>query len=148
LTKKGSQTTAVAVEVEQELTLLRGFRDLVAERFGYWMGRKLTQQEMNEATKEERKAVREVHKSINIEEFITNSDIDGYKQKLEDLKGARKVVTEKSKPFREKISPLGQAIRYLDNVAIPDALKELGTPVQPRFSISDYIKKQLAQHKK
>jgi len=145
---KSATAEAVAVEVEQELTLLRGFRDLVGERFGYWMGRRLTQQEMNDTTKEERKAVREIHKSINIEEFITNSDIEGYKQKLEDLKEARKVVTEKSKPFREKISPLGQAIRYLDNIAIPDALKELGTPIQPRFSISEYIQKQLKQHKK
>jgi len=142
------KTEQVVVEVEQELVLLRGFRDLVAERFGYFMGRRLTQQEMNEKTEEERKAVREVRKSINIEEFIQNSDLEGYKGKLQELDAARNVVKEKSKPFREKISPLGKAIRFLDNVAIPDALKELGTPVQPRFSISDYIEKQLAQQKK
>ena len=142
------KTEQVVVEVEQELVLLRGFRDLVAERFGYFMGRRLTQQEMNEKTEEERKAVREVRKSINIEEFIQNSDLEGYKSKLQELDAARKVVSEKAKPFREKISPLTKAVRFLDNVAIPDALKELGCPVQPRFSISDYIEKQLAQQKK
>lgn len=132
---------AVPKEVEQELTLLRGFRDLVGERWGYWLGRRVTQQEMNEKTKDERAKVREIRKEINehIEEYITNSDIETYKAKVSELAEAKKVVAKVSKPFREKISPLVKAVRYLDNVAIPDALKELGTPVQPRFSLSKWI---------
>lgn len=144
----GQAEITIPAEVEVELTNLRGFRDLVGERFGYWLGRRLKQTEMNDATKEERKAVSEVRKSINIEEFIQNSDLDGYKTKLQELDAARKVVSDKAKPFREKISPLTSAVGFLDKVAIPDALKELGTPVQPRFSLSEFVKTQLAQQKK
>lgn len=128
-------------EVEEELTNLRGFRDLVGERWGYWLGRRVKQGELSEATKEERKAVREIRKGItdNLEETIRNSDIEGYLKQVKALKEAREVVSKKSKPFREKINPLSKAVRYMDNVAIPDALKELGTPIQPRFSLSDYV---------
>jgi len=149
LPKKGSEATAVTVEVEQELTLLRGFRDLVGERFGYWMGRRLTQQELNDATKEERKVTREIRKTIkdNLPTWIENADIDSFNGKNEELAEANKVVKEKSKPFREKIAPLSKGIRYIDNIAIPDALKELGTPVQPRFKLSEYIDKRIAEQK-
>lgn len=136
-------TTQIAIpeEVEKEVTLLRGFRDLVAERMGYWLGRRLTQQEMNEKTADERKKVREIRKEItdNLEDYIRNAQIDTYLSKVQALKDAKAVVTKASKPFRKKISPLSKATRYLDNVAIPDALKELGTPVQPRFSLSKWI---------
>ena len=127
----------------QEYTMLTGFRDLVGERAGYDLGRRLTQADMSEKTKEERKTAREIRKEItdSLEEYIKNSDIDTYLSKRKDLKTAREVVSKKSKPFREKISPLTRALKYLDNTAIPDALKELGTPVQERFSLSDWIKK-------
>lgn len=136
-------------EIQQEVTMLRGFRDLVGERWGYFLGRRMTQAELNDKTKEERKAVREIRKDItdNLEGYIKNSDIDTYLSKTKDLKGAREVVSKKAKPFREKINPLSKAQRYLDTVAIPDALKELGTPVQPRFSLSKWITEAMKSEK-
>ena len=121
--------------------MLRGFRDLVGERWGYFLGRRMTQADMNEKTKEERKTVSTIRKEIadNLEEYIKTSDIDTYLSKTKNLKDAKEVVSKKSKPFREKINPLSKAQRYLDTVAIPDALKEIGTPVQPRFSLSKWI---------
>lgn len=150
LPKPQPQAVTVPVEVEEELTNLRGFRDLVGERWGYWLGRKLTQHEMNEKTAEPRKKAREIRKGItdNLEKFITESDIDGYHEKMGELKEAKKVVKEAQEPFRKKINPLGRAVRFLDTVAIPDALKELGTPVQPRFSLSDFVKQALESAKK
>jgi len=122
--------------------LLRGFRDLVGERWGYFLGRRLTQTEMTEKTEAERKAVAEIRKAIigdNLKTIIAKADITTYETKLSEMKSARETLNKVAKPFREKISPLAKAQRYLDNVAIPDALKELGTPVQPRFSLSKWI---------
>jgi len=141
----------VALPVEEEVKLLRGFRDLVGERYGYFMGRRLTQQEMTEKTEAERKAVAEVRKDItgdNLKTIIANADIKTYETKLSEVKSARETLSKVSKPFREKISPLAKAQRYLDNVAIPDALKELGTPVQPRFSLSKWLETAIASQKK
>ena len=142
-----SETTQVAVEVEEEMTNLRGFRDLVGERWGYWMGRKLTQHEMNEKSADERKKAREIRKAIsnNLETYIKESDIEGYHAKMGELKEAKEVVKKAQAPFRKKINPLSKAVRFLDTVAIPDALKELGTPVQPRFSLSEFVKQALAK---
>jgi len=131
--------------------LLRGFRDLIGERWGYFLGRRLTQQDMNQKTEAERKAVAEIRKDItgdNLKTIISKADIGTYENKLSDLKTARETLSKATKPFREKISPLAKAQRYLDNVAIPDALKELGTPVQPRFSLSKWIGDALASAKK
>lgn len=131
----------ITEEVDKELTLLRGFRDLVGERFGYFLGRRVKQAEMNDATKEERKAANAISKEIkeNLPTYIKEAQIDVYVSKVEALKEAREVVAKKTKPFREKINPLSKAQKYLDMVAIPDALKELGTPVQPRFSLSTWV---------
>ena len=137
-----TKTVQLPEEVEQELTMLRGFRDLVGERWGYFLGRKLTQQEMNEKTKTERKAVNEARKAItgeNLDNIIINSDIEGFKKAVKNIKDKREVVSKKAKPFREKITPLRKAQSYLDSVAIPDALKELGKPVQPRFTLAKWI---------
>ena len=150
LVKQTQATTQVqAIPVEQELTLLRGFRDLVGERWGYFLGRRLTQTDMNEKTEAERKAVSEVRKTIreNIPTWIKNADVKTYTAKQEALKTVVETLSTAAKPFREKISPLAKAQRYLDNVAIPDALKELGTPVQPRFALSKWIDDTLKQQK-
>jgi len=152
LPKGQTQATAqtIAIPVEEEVKLLRGFRDLVGERFGYFMGRRLTQQDMTEKTAAERKAVSEIRKEIrdNIPAWIKNADVKTYTVKQDALKTAAEALTKVSKPFREKIAPLSKAQKYLDNVAIPDALKELGTPVQPRFSLSKWIGDALASQKK
>ena len=144
-----AETVEIPAEVQEELTNLRGVRDLVGERWGYFMGRRLKQAEMNEATKMERKAANEIAKAIreNLEKFITDGDLGGYKAKVAELDKARKVVAEKSKPFREEIKPLAKAQKYLDTVAIPDAFKEIGHPITPRFSLSNWIKKTLEEQK-
>jgi len=142
--------TGQRVSVKQA-TLLLGFRDLVAERMGYFLGRRLTQQEMSEKTEAERKAVAEVREKItgeNLETIITNGDIATFKATLEELKTARKTLKDASEPFREKMNPLGKAVRYIDSVAVPDALKELGTPVQPRFSLSKWVNDAVEQASK
>jgi len=153
LSKKGQTATAqtVAVPVEQEVVLLRGFRDLVGERYGYFMGRRLTQADMAEKTEAERKAVAEIRKAItgdNLKTIIAKADVKTYEAKLSEIKSARETLNKVSKPFREKISPLAKAQRYMDNVAIPDALKELGTPITPRFSLSKWIGDAIASAKK
>jgi len=155
LPKGQTQATAqvVAVPAEQEVVLLRGFRDLVGERWGYFMGRRLTQADLTAKTEAERKAVAEIRKAItgdNLKTIITNSDIKTYEAKLSEIKTARENLNKVAKPYREKMSPLAKAQKYLDNVAIPDALKELGTPVQPRFALSKWINDTLEaqKHKK
>ena len=98
--------------------------------------------EGTEKTEAERKAIAEIRKAItgdNLKTIIAKADVKTYESKLSEMKSARETLSNASKPFREKISPLAKAQRYLDNVAIPDALKELGTPVQPRFSLSKWI---------
>jgi len=150
-TAQASTTQVPKISAEQELTLLRGFRDLVGERWGYFMGRRLTQEEMTEKTEAERKAVAEIRKDItgdNLKKIIAASDVKTYESKLSAIKTAREALNKVAKPFREKISPLAKAQRYLDSVAIPDALKELGTPVQPRFNLSQWINSALATQKK
>jgi hypothetical protein len=128
--------------------MLEGFLELVGERFGYWMGRRLTQQEMSEKCKEEIKAVREKNKQLseNIEAFLETPTDDlktTIKANQKDLASLRKVAAEKTKPFRDKIAPLAKAQKYCDNVCIPDSLKELGKPAVPRFNLSDWITKAL-----
>jgi len=115
------------------------------------LGRRLTQAEMTEKTEAERKAVAEIRKDIigdNLKTIISKADIKTYETKLSEIKTARENLSKVAKPFREKITPLAKAQRYLDNVAVPDALKELGTPVQPRFALSKWINDALASAKK
>jgi len=106
---------------------------------------------MTEKTETERKAVAEIRKEItgdNLKKIVADGDIKAFESKLSALKTARETLSKASKPFRDKISPLAKAQRYLDNVAIPDSLKELGTPVQPRFALSKWIGDALASQKK
>jgi len=153
LPKRSSQvSTAEAVPVEEELTLLRGFRDLVAERTGYFFGAKMLTKTMNDETAEERKAVRELSKTVskNIEDYIENPTEELKRQILENrkkLKEAREKAKEARKPHLKKINPLRKAVKYIDMVAIPDSLKEMGQPVQPRFSLSEWIKKAIETKK-
>jgi hypothetical protein len=150
---KAAKAETVQVPPQERLSLLEGFADIVHERFGYGVARKLKQQEMGEATKQESKKVRETSKAITtkIEAFIeTPSDeikteiID----KRKELKGARDSLKTSRKPFLEKITPLAKAIRYLDGVVIPDSLKELGKPIQPMFNLSKWVNEALETTKK
>ena len=146
-----AQTVQIPEDVSQELRLLQGFRDLVAERWGYFVGRRMKQAEMNEATETERKAVRDVRVTISgdkLKELIKASDIDTYEATLKAVAEAQKIVSEKAKPYRDAMSPLLKAQKYMDNVAVPDALKELGTPVKARFTLSEWLEKTLEAKKK
>lgn len=143
-------TTPEQVEAfVKEWTNLRGFSQLVEQRTGYFMGRKLKQGEMSTASEKLRKVVKKISDSIDVEDFIKNKDLEGWQKKQKELKDARKAVSKKQKPFREKISPLTKIIKLFDNETIPDALRELnGHPVVPRFSLSKFAKEQLELAKK
>jgi hypothetical protein len=155
LTKKGqAQQTASSVSVmADQQALLNAFVGLIGERWGYFLGRRLKQQEMAEKTKAESKAVRELAKTErkHVEEYIEKpaSEIKtAILSARKGLKSARETLKQARKPFMEKITPLAKAVRYCDNVAIPDSLKELGHPVQPRFSLSDWATEAIKPKKK
>jgi len=135
---------AEPVPVVDTQALQEAFVELVAERWGYYVGRRVTQQDMATATKDQTKTVRDLTKKVNeaIEEFIVEPSDDLRTQILNGRKAvveAKKIVKEARAPFMKKIAPLAKAVRYCDNVAIPDSLKELGHPIQPRFSLSDWV---------
>jgi len=148
---QSAQTNAVPVADQQALQV--AFIELVGERYGYWLARRMTQQDMAEKTKEQSKAVRELGKTerTKIEEYI-EKPTDAVKTAIlnarKSLKTARETLKTARKPFMEKISPLAKAVRYCDSVAIPDSLKELGHPVSPRFSLSDWAKEATKPKKK
>jgi len=136
--------TEEPVPVVDTQALREAFVELVAERWGYYVGRRVTQQDMATATKDQSKAVRDLSKKVNeaIEGYIAEPSDDLRTQILNGRKAvgeAKKVLKTARAPFMKKISPLAKAVRYCDNVAIPDSLKELGHPIQPRFSLSDWV---------
>jgi len=146
-------TQQLPADVQKRLTELEGFLELTSQRFGYATARKLKQKEMNEKTTAEAKKAREISSSIveQTEKLIktpTEAIAKLIVTKREDLKEARKVLKDARKPYVEKITPLGKAVKYCDNVAIPDSLKELGKPVVPRFKLDEWIEKALAQAEK
>jgi flagellar biosynthesis/type III secretory pathway protein FliH len=149
-TEQVAETLIIPEAVQQELTLLRGFRDLVAERVAYMFGAKALSSEMSEATKEQRKALTQLNKEFkgNLENYVRNGDFDGFSQAQAKIKEAREVLSKARKPHMAKISPLRKAIKYIDNVAIPDSLKELGVTVQPAFSLSEWVKKAVESKKR
>jgi regulator of sigma D len=106
--------------------------------------------EMKDATVEQRKASNEARKYLrqNLETFIQNGDFEGYKKALEEAHKTGEALKEARKPHMAKISPLRKGIKYIDNVAVPDSLKELGVTVQPAFSLSDWIKKAVETKKR
>ena len=145
-----AEAVVIPEHIQQELTLLRGFRDLVAERTAYAMGVQAINEEMREKTETQRKNVTEARKYLreNLETFIQNADVEGYKNALSQIDKASKELKEARKPFVEKITPLRRGIKYIDNIAVPESLKELGVTVQPAFSLSEWIKKTLEERKK
>lgn len=151
--RQSAQSTQVTEEaVPSKLDMLEAFAELVSERYGYFMARRLTQQDMAEKTKDETKAVREKAKQLseNITSYIESATDDlrtAIKANQKDLEAVRKTAATARKPFQEKIKPLAQAQKYCDAVAIPDSLKELGHPVAPRFNLSEWMGKALEQSK-
>lgn len=148
-----AQAVAIPVEVEEELTLLRGFRDLVAERTGYFFGVKALSKTMNEETANERKAVRETGKQLKeaLSELIetpTKQNAASVQDLQKKLAAAKEANQKARTPHMKKINPLRKAVRYIDLVAVPDSLKELGKQVVPIFSLSDWIKKAIETKRK
>jgi len=144
------QTVQIPEQVQEELTNLRGFRDLLAERTGYMLGRKVKQGEMNEATKTERKKTSAISKTIrdSIPEWIKDANVEEYEKQKKAYADASEIVSKKSKPFRTQIAPLTKAVKFMDNVAIPESLKLLGVTIQPTFSLSDFMQAELEKQKK
>jgi gas vesicle protein len=153
LPKGDKQATQQVVKPEPQVDLRDAFIELVGERYGYYAARRLTQQEMTEKTEKERKAAAAIAKTIKdkIEEFIekpTDETKAVILKNRKNLEEARKTLKTARQPFMEKITPLAKAVKYFDSVAIPDSLKELGHAVQPRFSLSDWVKDALKPKKK
>jgi len=148
-----TQTANSVPIVASKQELQEAFIELVGQRFGYWMARRMTQQDMAEKTKAEaekaRKLAKDEHKKI--EELIETPTTEIKTAILsvrKNLASAREALKTARKPFMEKIAPLAKAVRYCDNVAIPDSLKELGHPVAPRFSLSDWAAEAIKPKKK
>jgi hypothetical protein len=127
--------------------------NVVAERWGYYFGKRAVQSELMKATTVERATVRALGQKISakITEYMENgTDV---RQEVHTLQGelakARAVLREKSAPFYEKISPLNKALTYLDKKVIPQAIeKATGEKVLPRLQVSDYIVKALTPKQK
>lgn len=149
-----AQTEVPTLEVpESKVDLRESFVDLVAERFGYSLARRLIVKDAGEKTQAERKKVTEASKAVteSIEALIkapNEAKSRTVTEKREALKDARKVASEARKPFIEKAKPLAAAVKYCDNVAIPDSLKELGLAVAPRFKLSEWAQKAVEQTKR
>lgn len=135
------QTEQPVVENENELGMLRGFRDLVAERTGYMFGAKMLAKTMRDKTEAERTAVNNVSKVIrkDLKTWIAESNVEEYEKQQKLLTDAREANKTAREPHMKKISPLRKAVRYIDTVAVPDALKELGTPATARTTLSKVI---------
>jgi hypothetical protein len=160
MTKRKAGTVQVQEEANSteeqvqptRVDMLEAFTELVAERYGYFTARRLTQQDMSEKCKAELEAVNAKRKAMNenIEKLLEAEDEEArtnYKAQAKDLKTLKEEADIAKKPFLEKIKPLSTAQKYCDSVAIPDFLKELGHPVQPVFKLSDWMNKALEQSK-
>jgi len=112
-----TQTVAIPEEVTEELTLLRGFRDLVSEGLGYYLGAKAVTAEAreDESVVQARKQANSIRKEIvkSIPTWIENSDIEAYNEKTAELESARNHLKEVMKPYRERRKPLDKAWRYM-----------------------------------
>jgi len=153
LKQKMAPAQAVQVPQEDRLALLDTFAELVSERWGYFIARRLVQKDASEKTKVERKAATEAAKAfaesiVALRKTPNEANAKLVAQKEEVAKDARKVVAAARKPFNEKIKPLASIVKYCDSVAIPDSLKELGHQVVPRFSLSEWATKAVEQTKK
>jgi hypothetical protein len=166
--KAEAQTVTVEAEAEvKRLDLLEAFAELVAERFGYYTARKLKMAEMNEKTEAERKQASAMRKAISfrlkfdrknggysyeigdaLREAMTSGNWEAYESKLKELSEVKKSIDNIATPYRKEMNSFNKALRYIDNVCIPDSLKELGHPIQPRFSLSDWVKKAIEQQRK
>lgn len=138
------------VQIPKEVT---DFIKVVAERWGYYFGKRAVQSELMKATTVERATVRALGQKISakISEYMEKgTDVRKEVRSLQgELAKARAVLKEKSSPFYEKIRPLNKALTYLDKQVIPQTIEQVtGEKVVPRFQVSNYIVKALTKPKK
>ena len=143
------KTVQLPKEIEKEVTLLRGFRDLVGKRTGYMFGAKVLGKTMSEDTAEVRQASTQAGKAVRkaVKKLIKTPTKEN-SQKVTDAQETLTEAQEKNKtarkPHMKKIAPLRKIVRYIDTVAVPDSLKELGRTVTPLESLSEWAKKAIA----
>ena len=97
------RTVEIPKEIEKEVTLLRGFKDLVAERTGYMFGAKVLGKTMSEKTEAERKAVRTASKGLKdaVNQLIeepTKPNSQAVQKSAKELEKARDENKEARKP--------------------------------------------------
>jgi len=128
------------------------FIDIVAERYGYYFGKRAIQSELMRATKAERAEVRLLGQKIGalFGEYLSEGrDVRSEVAQLQKrLAKARENLKVKSAPFYEKMRPLTKALSYMDKVVIPKRLERLGKPVQPRFQVDETILNAITKPKK
>lgn len=143
----------MASQVAQIPKEVAEFINVVAERYGYYFGKRSLQSELMKATREERATVRALGKKIadKINEYMEKgTDV---RQEVRSLQGelakARVVLKQKSSPFYEKMRPLGKALSYLDKVVIPQRIEAItGEKVMPRFQVDKAILNAITKPKK
>lgn len=134
---------------EKDTKLLMGFRDLIAERTGYAFGVRVLSEELREATKDQRKAVNEARKSLkqNLENYIKNADIEGYKSALALIKDRSAELKKVSEDSVSKINRLRKAIRFIDNVMTPAFLNQMGVTVLPLREPKSWVEEKIQEVK-
>jgi hypothetical protein len=155
LPKSQQATEQVPAAIAERFSLLQKFAGLVAERYGYVVGRKMKSAEMREdaavklASESVRKLTKELSKSVETlikEPTKPNSEV--VTRNRTELEEARDKAHTAREPFLEKMKPLTKVIRMMDNIAIPDSLKEVGIELKPRFQLSEWADKALEATKK
>lgn len=153
--QSASQEAVVITPVvgeENRMEMLEGFADLIAEQCGYKIAKRETQKDMNEATVADRKKNSEMGKFISekLEELVEKPTVEtaqAIQAKRKERTAVVKLLRESRKPYGEKMKPLNEAIKYIEKVSVPDALRYLGKTVQPLFTVSEEIAKGIEQEK-
>lgn len=152
MSRRQKQTQEATAPEAQVVDLRDAFVELVGERWGYFAGKSLKAQEMNEQTEAQRKVANEAAKKLresvteyhgivpSTETLAKMQEVHAQIQTETATKEEKaKALKEARKPFQEAISKLAKGLKYLDNVAIPDSLKEMGHPIAPRFNLSKWL---------
>lgn len=145
--------SAVSVQVHpDELTLLRGFSALVSEWLGYVMGVEALNAQMNADPEiiKVRAALSEKRGQIkgdNLISLIERGDVETYRKISAEIKLLEKTERQLKKPWEERKKPLKAASTLLKGYVIT-SLTQLGIPPSPRFSLSDWVVKELAKEGK
>ncbi|MEM2570030.1 MAG: hypothetical protein QXT67_08880 [Candidatus Bathyarchaeia archaeon] len=136
---------SVVVEEEvNELKALRGFVVVVGELYAYKKALKVILEEMrsNEQIASLNSAIRQKVKFLkdNIKTIIQNADVNQYESITNEIDSLRASLKEARKTFNQKALPYKRAIKFLDEVIIPNSLVELGVNISPRPVASWIVK--------